>query len=262
MMDLTTYNGNEFFILLTVFAVISFLLFLICLILYWISHKNALLEVKRLSLIEGYANSMVQTYFYDNLKKIIPDQRPGTGLYDKIMMYKDTEKLEEEDFPLHKIFIIICASGFIPDALENIDKTRIKARKPLLLDHDGSIITLTNGLITTSTDGSITTSIDWSKLAQLIIDGRLNAISIYKVYHRNSKNHTTIATGPPLLTLLEASKEDPELKDNKKQIMEIFYKKLQKKLAENAEFTNSYELVFYNGMYVLLRIHNAATYKY
>lgn len=98
---------------------------------------------------------MVHAYFHDKLKKIISDKGPGiicylskitliffslanncfffssniSGLYDKIMMYKETEKLTDEDFPFHKIFIIICASGLIPTSLENIDNIRIKSRK-------------------------------------------------------------------------------------------------------------------------------------
>ncbi|CAH1405369.1 unnamed protein product [Nezara viridula] len=200
------------------FAVISTLLLLVSLILYC---KNSVQEVKRLAFINGYVDSMVCTYFYGYLKKIIPDQGTGTGgLYDKIMIYKEKQNLTDKDFPFHKIFIIICASGFVPPTLEKIDNKRIEARKhldPLVLNNAG-------------------------------INGRRYTTAVYKVKYRNLKDHITVAMEgtPPLLTLSDASAEDPELKNNKKQIIEMFYKRLSKKLAENAEFANSYEVVFYN----------------
>ncbi|XP_014271086.1 stimulator of interferon genes protein isoform X4 [Halyomorpha halys] len=204
-----------------VFAIISFMLFLVSLILCWINYKNSFQELKRISFIDGYVDSMVHTYFYGYLKKIIPDPGTGTGgLYDKIMAYKETEKLTDKDFPFHKIFIIICASGFVPPTLEKIDIKRIEARKhlePFFLNRAGT-------------------------------NGRRYAISVYKIKYRNLKDHISVAMEgtPQILTLLDASAEDPELKKNKKQIIELFYKKLSKKLDEHVEFANSYEVVFYN----------------
>lgn len=202
-------------------AVISAMLFFLSLILCWITYKNSLQEAKRLSYINGYVNSMVSTYFYGYLKKIIPDQGTETGgLYDKIMLYKEKQNLTDKEFPCHKIFIIICASGFIPPNLEKIDNKRIEARKhldPLVLNNAG-------------------------------INGRRYTTAVYKVKYRNLMDHITVAMegAPPLLTLSDASTEDPKLKNYKKLIIEMFYKKLSKKLAENAEFANSYEIVFYN----------------
>ncbi|CAH1405367.1 unnamed protein product [Nezara viridula] len=204
-----------------VFAVISFILFLVTLTLCWMSYKNSLQEIERLSFIDGFVDSLVHTYFYGYLKKIIPDHGTGMGgLDDKIRLYKEKQNLSDKEFPLHKIFIIICASGFVPPTLEKIDNKRIEARQHL----------------------------DPSVFNRAGTKGRLYVISVYKVKYRNLKDHITVAMEgtPQLLTVLDASIEYPELKNNKKQVIEMFYKKLSKKLADNAEFQNSYELVFYN----------------
>lgn len=187
----------------------------------WVNYKNSLEEVERASFIEGFVDSLVHTYFYGYLKKIIPDQGIGTGgLYDKIMLYKEKQNLTDKEFPLHKIFIIVCASGYVPPTLEKIDNKRIEARRhldPLVLSRAGT-------------------------------NGRLYSTSVYKIKCRNLKDHISVAMEgtPQLLTLLDASLDYPELKNNKSRIIEIFYRKLSKKLEENPEFANSYELLFYN----------------
>ncbi|XP_014271091.1 stimulator of interferon genes protein isoform X2 [Halyomorpha halys] len=221
MSALTTDYGSEYFISMMVLAVISGMLFLVSLIRCWIDFRNSLQEVKPLSYIDGYSTSMVCTYFYGYLKKIIPDEGTGTGgLYDKILYYKERQRLTDKDFPLHKIFIIICASGFIPPTLEKIDNKRIEARKHL----------------------------DELVLNDAGINGRHYTTAVYKIKYRNLKDHITVAMEgtPPLLTLSDASGGDPVLKKYKKLIIEQFYKKLSKKLAENVEFANSYEVIFYN----------------
>lgn len=49
------------------------------------------------------------------------------------MLYKEKQNLTDKDFPFHKIFIIICASGFVPPTLEKIDNKRIEARQVCFL---------------------------------------------------------------------------------------------------------------------------------
>ncbi|XP_014271093.1 uncharacterized protein [Halyomorpha halys] len=202
MTELTPDYEYESSLSMTVSGVISLILFLASLILCWIDCKNSLQEMKVLSYFDGFVDSMVYTYYNDCFKNRISDLR---------LEIRRNESFPGTDFPLHKIFIIVCASGRVR-RFEDIDNERIEKK---------------------------------SDRINVVINGKGNIeIAVYKIKRCNSDEYIYVAmeNTPPMLT----SVDDPKLKKNKKKIMEMFSNKLSMKLHENIELAGSYEVVFYN----------------
>ncbi|CAL1676652.1 unnamed protein product [Lasius platythorax] len=173
-----------------------------------------------------YGTGMAYSYYYGYLRLILPN--PGTtyskGIREKIENFEDKHNVT---FPVHKLFILIPSSGYIPPNLKEASEQWMESAKELeeeKRDRAGTI-------------------------------GRTYRNNAYKIYS-NGRNsgaspvYVVVEGATPLLTFYEVQKHShPEsiaYRQYRNEITMRFYQKLREILQSEPDTRNLCELIYYN----------------
>ncbi|XP_071642987.1 stimulator of interferon genes protein homolog [Temnothorax longispinosus] len=179
-----------------------------------------------LSAMKGldYGTGMAYSFYYGYLRLILPSTGTSTkGIVEKIENFEDNHNVT---FPVHKLFILIPSSGYIPSDLKEASQWMESASE---LEEEVR-----------------------NRAGNIRRTYRNNA---YKIYPggRSSRNEPVyvVAEGAtPLLTYYEVQKHNhPEsivYKRYKRKIIEMFYRKLRDTLQSEPDTRDLCELIYYN----------------
>lgn len=180
-----------------------------------------------LSVMKGldYGTGMAYSFYYGYLQLILPSTETSRkGIIEKIENFEDIHNVT---FPLHKLFILIPSSGYIPPDLKEASYQWMESARELEEEKRNRA-------------GNI---------------GRTYQNNVYKIHAggRNSGNdpvYVVMEGATPLLTYYEVQKhthpESVVYKRYKRKIIERFYIKLQEALQSNPETRDLCELIYYN----------------
>lgn len=172
-----------------------------------------------------YGTGMAYNFYYGYLRLVLPSSETvKKGIIEKIENFEDNHNVT---FPVHKLFVLIPSSGYIPPDLKEASDQWMESAHELEEDKRNRA-------------GNI---------------GRTYRNNVYKIYPdgRNSGRdpvYAVVEGATPLLTFYEVQKHDhPEsavYKRNKRKIIEIFYTKLHEILQSNPQTRDLCELIYYN----------------
>ncbi|XP_011169646.1 stimulator of interferon genes protein [Solenopsis invicta] len=180
-----------------------------------------------LSVMKGldYGTGMAYSFYYGYLRLILPSTETGRkGIIEKIETFEANHNIT---FPVHKLFLLIPSSGYIPPDLKEASYQWMESTSNLEEEERNRA-------------GNI---------------GRIYLNSAYKIYldGRNSGNdpvYAVVEGASPLLTYHEVLQHNhPEssvYKRYKSKIIERFYTKLLETLQSNPETRDLCELIYYN----------------
>lgn len=180
-----------------------------------------------LSAMKGldYGTGMAFSYYYGYLRIILPSAETSKkGIIEKIENFEDKHDVT---FPIHKLFILIPSSGYIPPDLKEASYQWMESASELEEDKRNRA-------------GNI---------------GRSYRNIAYKIYPdgRNSGSrpvYVVVEGATPLLTYYEVQKHNhPEsviYERFKGKIIEMFYRKLQETLQSDPETRDLCELIYYD----------------
>lgn len=192
-----------------------------------------------------YGTGMAFSYYYGYLRLILPSTGTATkGIIEKIENFEDKHNVT---FPVHKLFILIPVSGYIPPDLKEASYQWMESAHELEEEQRNRA-------------GNI---------------GRRYHNNAYKIYPggqgSNSNPEFVVVEGAtPLLTYYEVQKhnhtESNVYKQYKNDITLMFYKKLQEILQNEPDTKDLCELIYYDdydlngvkvnvGQIILERIH-------
>ncbi|XP_020299426.1 stimulator of interferon genes protein isoform X2 [Pseudomyrmex gracilis] len=172
-----------------------------------------------------YGTGMAYSYYYGYLRLVLPSTgtRDSKSINEKIENFEDNHNV---NFTVHKLFILISSSGYIPPDLKEASQWMESASE---LEEE-----------TRNRAGNI---------------GRKYRNNVYKIYpgglKPGVKPYYVVAEGAsPLLTFHEVIQHNhPEselFKRYKTEIIKTFYEKLQNILQSNPDTRDLCELIYYN----------------
>ncbi|XP_072766058.1 stimulator of interferon genes protein homolog [Anoplolepis gracilipes] len=175
-----------------------------------------------------YGTGMAYSFYYGYLRFILPnDGTPDSkSMVEKIETFEDKHNVT---FPVHKLFLLIPSSGYIPPNLKDASNQWMESAHELEEEKRNRAGTIRRSY-------------------------RNNA---YKIYSNGRDSGTSpvyvVAEGAtPLLTFYEVQKHNhPEsivYKQYKNEITMMFYKKLQEILQSEPNTRNLCELIYYNDL--------------
>ncbi|XP_050446752.1 stimulator of interferon genes protein homolog isoform X2 [Cataglyphis hispanica] len=173
-----------------------------------------------------YGTGMAYSFYYGYLRLILPNR----GTTDSKSIIEKIENFEDKHgvtFPVHKLFILISSSGYMPPNLKEVSDQWMENAHELeeeKRDRAGTI-------------------------------GRTYRNNAYKIYP-NGRNsgaspvYVVVEGATPLLTFYEVQKhshpESPIYKQYKNDITMMFYKKLREILQNEPNTRNMCELIYYD----------------
>lgn len=171
-----------------------------------------------------YGTGMAYSYYYGYLRVILPSTGTVTkGIVEKIENFEDNHNVT---FPVHKMFILIPSSGYIPPDLKEMSHWMESAHE---LEEE-----------TRNRAGTIR---------------RRYHNSVYKIYPDGltllaSPKYVVMEGATPLLTYYEVQKHNhPEsvlYQQYKKEIIKMFYKKLREIVGSEPDTRDLCELIYYD----------------
>lgn len=181
-----------------------------------------------LSIMKGldYGTGMAYSFYYGYLQVILPSTEISSskGIIEKIENFEDNHNIT---FPIHKLFILIPSSGYIPPDLKEASYQWMECARELEEEKRNRA-------------GNI---------------GRTYRSNAYKIHPggRNSGNdpvYVVVEGASPLLTYYEVQKynhpESAVYKRYKRKIIEMFYRKLQEVLRSDPKTRDLCELIYYD----------------
>jgi len=172
-----------------------------------------------------YGTGMAYNFYYGYLRFILPSTETARkGIIEKIENFEDNHNVT---FPVHKLFILIPSSGYIPPDLKEASCQWMEGARELeeeIRNRAGNI-------------------------------GRTYRNNAYKIYPDGRKSgkdpvYAVVEGATPLLTYYEVQEHNhPEsivYKRYKRKIVEKFYTKLQEILQGNPETRDLCELIYYD----------------
>ncbi|XP_029157221.1 stimulator of interferon genes protein [Nylanderia fulva] len=173
-----------------------------------------------------YGTGMAYSFYYGYLRLVLPNEgtTDSKSIIDRIENFEDMHNVT---FPVHKLFILIPSSGYIPPNLKEASDQWMESVRELEEENRDRAGTIK----------------------------RKYHNSAYKIYS-NGKNsnanpiYVVVEGATPLLTFYEVQKHNhPESTVYKQYINEItmkFYQKLQEILESEPNTRNLCELIYYN----------------
>lgn len=173
-----------------------------------------------------YGTGMAYSFYYGYLSLILPNRgtSDSKSIIDKI---ENFEGMHDVTFPVHKLFILIPSSGYIPPNLKEMSDQWMESARELeeeKRDRAGTI-------------------------------GRTYRNNAYKIYPNGRDSganpvYVVVEGATPLLTFYEVQQHShPEsivYKRYKNEITMMFYKKLREILESEPTTRNLCELIYYN----------------
>lgn len=177
-----------------------------------------------------YGTGMAYSFYYGYLRLILPNRgtTDSKGIIEKIENFEDKHDVT---FPVHKLFILISSSGYMPPNLKEVS-----------IDKEAQWMENAHELEEEKRDRAGTI-------------GRTYHNNAYKIYPNGRNSGASpvyiVAEGAtPLLTFYEVQKHShPEsimYKQYKNDITMMFYKKLREILQSEPSTRNLCELIYYN----------------
>lgn len=171
-----------------------------------------------------YGTGMAYSFYYGYLRLVLPSAETSKkGIIEKIENFEANHNVT---FPVHKLFILIPSSGYIPPDLKEASYQWMESARELEEDKRNRA-------------GNV---------------GRTYRNNVYKIHPggENGKDPVYVAVegATPLLTYYEVQKHNhPEsaiYKRYKRKIIEMFYRKLQEILQSEPETRDLCELIYYD----------------
>lgn len=183
-------------------------------------------SLSNLSVLKGldYGTGMAYSFYYGYLRLILPSTETSKkGIIEKIENFEANHNVT---FPVHKLFILIPSSGYIPPDLKEASYQWMENARELEEDRRNRA-------------GNI---------------GRTYRNNVYKIRQdkENGKDpvYVVVEGATPLLTYYEVQKhshlESAIYKRYKCKIIEMFYRKLQEILQNEPETRDLCELIYYD----------------
>lgn len=172
-----------------------------------------------------YGTGMAYSFYYGYLRLILPSTGTATkGIVEKIENFEDKHNVT---FPVHKLFILIPLSGYVPPNLKEASYQWMESAHELEEEQRNRA-------------GNI---------------GRRYQNNAYKIYpdgqdSGNNPEFVVVEGATPLLTYYEVQKhnhaESNVYKQYKNMIILMFYKKLQEILQNESDTRDLCELIYYD----------------
>lgn len=170
-----------------------------------------------------YGTGMAYNFYYGYLRLVLPSTETSKkGIIEKIENFEANHNVT---LPVHKLFILIPSSGYIPPDLKEVSYQWMESARELEEDKRNRA-------------GNI---------------GRTYNNNVYKIYpgkENSSPVYVVVEGATSLLTYYEVQKHNhPEsaiYKRYKRKIIEMFYRKLQEILQNDPETRDLCELIYYD----------------